>query len=636
MTTPNLNQLAPISDFDNAYILAQQAHEQGFRGSTFADLYVWLKSKLDLLGLSNTAGLPETFPTDGAILTAANAGEWTILGPGTYHQPGYPSIEVAEGTVVFAQFDGTQYSIQREVEMPMPEGVDVINPNGDGLPTEKAVADYAVPKSSLKILPEGFEYLENDRPDLDTDDIIIVDENGYYIPKIDFLPENSSRVLPDGYEYLENDRPDMESSLIIIDGEGYYIPEIGVRSNSELKKLMTYSYFGEVEGYPVEAVKDVNAYYSQWDDIMANDSDYITKTSLSPSGLLELPIYRYDFRPLEPRLKIMLTGCTHGWEKNFSFGLRVFMKQLTENWRGNEALTFLRQNVHFIIVPVVSPDPFVTNPFNGSVRVRDRAGFETPPFIASWTKTGTVVTLTFNSADFPSNPRVSSSNYFTARPVSEIVNKVGVTLFESSNPTELPDDVYDIKSVIDARTITINTPSSGSGSGTVKLCVKADVNRNAGTASWGSLGHSATSKIGYPIGFYDNKGTKPFSLAETTNIKNILDENKDISFYYDFHSGAGDYITYIAYPFGNGDKSFDFLSYMFKNLFGITPENITGGNSSALYVYAMESNGIVGSNPEWHAPEVETGVMSAQQATDLHNWIGNLLTISSKINLLNK
>lgn len=119
MTTPNLNQLPPISDFDNAYVLAQQAHEQGFRGSTFADLYAWLKSKLDLLGISNTAGLPEAFPTDGAILTAANAGEWTILGPGIYHQPGYPSIEVAEGTVVFAQFDGTQFSVQREVEMPM-------------------------------------------------------------------------------------------------------------------------------------------------------------------------------------------------------------------------------------------------------------------------------------------------------------------------------------------------------------------------------------------------------------------------------------------------------------------------------------------------------------------------------------
>jgi|SRR5690606_8829616 len=149
MTTPNLNQLPPISDFDNAYVLAQQAHEQGFRGSTFADLYVWLKSKLDLLGLSNTAGLPEEFPQDGEILAAADAGQWTILGPGTYHQPGYPSIEVAEGTVVFAQFDGTQFSIQREVEMPVPEGVDVIDPEGEALPKEKAVAEYVVSQNSI-------------------------------------------------------------------------------------------------------------------------------------------------------------------------------------------------------------------------------------------------------------------------------------------------------------------------------------------------------------------------------------------------------------------------------------------------------------------------------------------------------
>src|SRR5690606_13391428 len=59
--------------------------------------------------------------------------------------PGYPSIEVAEGTVVFAQFDGTQFSVQREVEMPMPEGVDVIDPEGNSLPKEKAVAEYVAP-----------------------------------------------------------------------------------------------------------------------------------------------------------------------------------------------------------------------------------------------------------------------------------------------------------------------------------------------------------------------------------------------------------------------------------------------------------------------------------------------------------
>src|SRR5690606_35909069 len=150
MTTPNLNQLAPISDFDNAYVLAQQAHEQGFRGSTFADLYVWLKSKLDLLGLSNTAGLPDTFPPDGDILSAAAAGQWTILGPGTYHQPGYPSIEVAEGSVVFAQFDGTQFSVQREVEMPVPTGTSVITPTGTDLTNEEAVRNYSATKAELK------------------------------------------------------------------------------------------------------------------------------------------------------------------------------------------------------------------------------------------------------------------------------------------------------------------------------------------------------------------------------------------------------------------------------------------------------------------------------------------------------
>src|SRR5690606_21347470 len=54
---------------------------------------------------------------------------------------------------VFTQFDGTQFSIQREVEMPMQEGVDVINPEGEGLPKEKAVAEYVKPL--LEIVTES-------------------------------------------------------------------------------------------------------------------------------------------------------------------------------------------------------------------------------------------------------------------------------------------------------------------------------------------------------------------------------------------------------------------------------------------------------------------------------------------------
>lgn len=578
----------------------------------------------------------------GSIKTTQTLTELNALPDGVYEAETEGSYQngltAKSGYTTKFQKVGTVWSLFSEVKLPV--GTDNINPTGSLLVTEIAVARYALEKYSTRALPEGYEFIPDDRPDAFDESLIVVDSEGWYIPRpTDLIFGTSDRILPLGMSFLQDDRPDSEfEGILIIDKNGWYIPSSSNSSsgsNDFLKQLITYSDFGNVEGYPVEEIKDLDLYYSQWDNIMAGNTSYITKTALRGSGLQNLPIYRYDFKPANPKLKVLLSGCTHGWEKNFSFGLRLFMKHLVENWKGNDALTFLRQNVHFIIVPVVSPDPFVVNFFNGNTTLRDRSGYETPPFNASWTKSGNTVTISFTEADFPVNDRVLFSNYFTSRPSTELVNKVGITFMDSSNATEMPNDVFDIKSIIDNKTVTINVPTSGSGSGTVKMCVKADLNRNADTASWSGLGHAAT-KTGYPAGFYDNKGTKPFSLAESLNIKDILDNNLDIAFYYDFHSGAGDYVTYISYPELNKDNSFSFIKEMYQNLFNISPVYNLGNTYSSLYVYASESNKIVGSNPEWHAPVVSTGVMNDQQATDMHNWIGNLLTISSKINILNK
>lgn len=110
-----LNQLAKITDFDTAYVLAQQAHEEGFRGSTFVDLYRWLQTKIDLTGLSNTAGLPDPLPAPGTTLSATNENEWTILTPGVYNKMTTGTIEVADNEFAFAQFDGVDFNKVQKV-----------------------------------------------------------------------------------------------------------------------------------------------------------------------------------------------------------------------------------------------------------------------------------------------------------------------------------------------------------------------------------------------------------------------------------------------------------------------------------------------------------------------------------------
>lgn len=114
----NLNQLAPITDFDKAYILAQQALEMGFRGTTFPEMYIWLKGKLDLTGLSNTAGLPENFPEPGSTLEATTAQEWTVLGPGNYNKIVSGTITIEEDEFAFGQFDGIDFNRVLKVKMP--------------------------------------------------------------------------------------------------------------------------------------------------------------------------------------------------------------------------------------------------------------------------------------------------------------------------------------------------------------------------------------------------------------------------------------------------------------------------------------------------------------------------------------
>lgn len=119
--TPDFNKYPKIANFDEVIFIAQQAYELGFRGGTGEELYAWLKSRLDLTGLSNTAGLPEDFPAPGSTLSATNKGEWTILTPGTYNKATSGTIVVEEGNIAFAQYDGEDYNLVRVVEMPEPE-----------------------------------------------------------------------------------------------------------------------------------------------------------------------------------------------------------------------------------------------------------------------------------------------------------------------------------------------------------------------------------------------------------------------------------------------------------------------------------------------------------------------------------
>lgn len=112
-------------------------------------------------------------------------------------------------------------------------------------------------------------------------------------------------------------------------------------------------------------------YYTYYDELMANNPDYITKT-LAGTDKDGNEIYRYDFKPERPKYdknsveieqdfdkpKIFLVSSTHGNERTVIWALYNTMKLICEQWKENEALEFLRWNAHFIVIPIISPSGY--------------------------------------------------------------------------------------------------------------------------------------------------------------------------------------------------------------------------------------------------------------------------------------
>ncbi|WP_409328355.1 M14 family metallopeptidase [Staphylococcus saprophyticus] len=112
-------------------------------------------------------------------------------------------------------------------------------------------------------------------------------------------------------------------------------------------------------------------YYTYYDELMANNPDYITKT-LAGTDKDGREIYRYDFKPERPKYtknssdierdfdkpKIFLVSSTHGNERTVIWALYNTMKLICEQWQENEALEFLRWNAHFIVIPIISPSGY--------------------------------------------------------------------------------------------------------------------------------------------------------------------------------------------------------------------------------------------------------------------------------------
>lgn len=86
----------------------------------------------------------------------------------------------------------------------------------------------------------------------------------------------------------------------------------------------------------------------------------VTKKELGKDESGLYTIWSYEFMPLKPKRKVLLSSGMHTYELPASFGLARWVKDLVES--NDEVFQYLRKNVHFSIIPIINPWGFNQNP----------------------------------------------------------------------------------------------------------------------------------------------------------------------------------------------------------------------------------------------------------------------------------
>ncbi|HFJ5144228.1 TPA: M14 family metallopeptidase [Enterococcus faecium] len=107
---------------------------------------------------------------------------------------------------------------------------------------------------------------------------------------------------------------------------------------------------------------NINDVYSIYDELVSNFPQYVSRTLLANNSD-GLPIYRYDFKPLNKSNdivfpKILYIANTHGHEKQACIGGARFFKELCNDWQSSDVLRVLRFNAHLISIPLLNPTGF--------------------------------------------------------------------------------------------------------------------------------------------------------------------------------------------------------------------------------------------------------------------------------------
>ena len=307
--------------------------------------------------------------------------------------------------------------------------------------------------------------------------------------------------------------------------------------------------------------------------------DWITRQVLGPSSVGNFEVIRYDFKPANPTKTVIITGSMHGIEwPSTDILLRMF-QTIAEKGDEHPAFTYLRNEVHFVVIPILNPWGYFYN---------DRRCRETAPIPVQWERTGTTATITIDTDRFPdTNGRFGANDYIR----TNISGKVVVSIQNASDTTTLPTKGYKIEQTVDSLRFTVLCNDQGTTSGTAEMYVLTDMNRQFDINNWEGFSHLTWNDAnGVP---YANKGTRPYALLETQYLRDILHTHSNAVAYLDFHTGPP--YPYSAYYGANDDFDRQPLDLIIHFLDPPTNEILIGanalpsGNSYAAQQFGMQS-----------------------------------------------
>lgn len=95
--------------------------------------------------------------------------------------------------------------------------------------------------------------------------------------------------------------------------------------------------------------------YDLYNNLIAENSSYISKTILGKDQSNTHDVWRLDFNPINANYKLILGAGIHWENADHIIALYNFMREICNNWKNDEILKFLRWKVHIIVLPVENP-----------------------------------------------------------------------------------------------------------------------------------------------------------------------------------------------------------------------------------------------------------------------------------------